>query len=291
LASVVEPELVRSSHVLTPASGFLYAFTHTLNPYMGCAFGDRGCGVYCYVAESPIGLYAGKRWGAWVKAKANAAEALRRDLAAIRDHSSVRVFMSSATDPYQPAEARLRVTRSVLEVFAEHPVGLLVVQTRSPHVEKDFDVLERLPFAWLSMTVETDDDAIRRSLTPTCPSIERRLITMRRARERGIKVQAAVSPMLPANVQRFASLLVGSADRVIVDTFFGDGSNGKRTGNRPLPERFRELGFGDWRDTSQAKELKAILDNRLGEELVGWSREGFNVLADSASLSAATSRP
>lgn len=283
----VEPELVRSNHVLTPASGFLYAFTHTLNPYMGCAFGDRGCGVYCYVAESPIGVQAGRRWGTWVKAKENAAEALRRDLAAIRDPSSVRVFMSSATDPYQPAEARLRITRSVLEVFAEHPVGLLVVQTRSPHVEKDFDILERLPFAWLSMTVETYDDTVRRALTPTCPSIERRLTTMCRARERGIKVQAAVSPMLPSNVDRFASILVECADRAIVDTFFGDGSNGKRTGNRPLPQRFRELGFGDWRDTSQAEELKALLTDRLGENFVGWSREGFNALADSVARSVA----
>ena len=55
-----EADPVRSRSVLTPASGFLNAFTHTLNPYMGCAFGDGGCGVYCYVAESPIGLYAGK---------------------------------------------------------------------------------------------------------------------------------------------------------------------------------------------------------------------------------------
>jgi len=76
-------------------------------------------------------------------------------------------------------------------VFAQRPVGLLVVQTRSPLVEKDFDMLEQLPCAWLSMTVETDDDTVRRALTPTCPSIERRLMTMRRARERGIKVQAA----------------------------------------------------------------------------------------------------
>ena len=50
--------------------------------------------------------------------------------------------MSSAADPYQPAEAKLRITRSILEVFAEHPIGLLVVQTRSPHVEEDFDILE-----------------------------------------------------------------------------------------------------------------------------------------------------
>lgn len=261
--AAVEPELVRSTRVLHKASGFMYAFTHTLNPYMGCAFGENGCGVYCYVAELPIGLYAGKRWGTWVKAKVNAAESLRRNLSAIREPSGVRVFMSSATDPYQPAEARLRITRSVLEVFAECPVGLLVVQTRSPLVEHDFDILERLPFAWLSMTLETDDDSVRRALTPACPSVQRRLSTMRRAKELGIKVQATVSPMLPANIDRFAALLGENADRVVVDTFFGDGMNGGRTGRRPLPSVFRASGFGDWRDISSARSLHEILQARL----------------------------
>ncbi len=176
--------LVRSNRILTPASGFMYAFTHTVAAYMGCAFGDRGCGVYCYAAELPIGQYSGQRWGTWVSAKINAPEALQRDLDAVPDRAALRIFMSSATDPYQPVEARLRITRSLLEAFEHQPVGLLVVQTRSPLVEKDFDILQRLPFAWLSMTVETDDDAVRRALTPTCPSIERRLTTMRRARAR-----------------------------------------------------------------------------------------------------------
>jgi len=277
---------IRANHVLTPATGFLYAFTHTLNPYMGCAFGDDGCGVYCYVAESPIGLYAGKPWGAWLRAKTNAAAALRRDLSSIDDLQSARVFMSSATDPYQPAEARLRITRSILEVFREQPVGLLVVQTRSPFIEKDFDLLAGMRFAWLSMTVETDDDRVRRALTPTCPSIDRRLETMRRARACGIKVQAAVSPALPHAAERFAEILASSADRVIVDTFFGDGANGKRTQRRPLPKRFRELGWGDWQDITAAERLYDALRARLGPRCVFWSQDGFNALAVEAAANA-----
>ncbi|MEX0786970.1 MAG: radical SAM protein [Dehalococcoidia bacterium] len=276
-AEAVEEVTCRS--VLTPASGFLGRFTHSLNPYMGCAFGDGGCGVYCYVAESPIGLHAGMPWGQWVKAKVNAADALRRDLDRCRDAGPVRVFMSSATDPYQPAEARLRITRSILEVFAERPIALLVVQTRSPLVERDLDLLARMPFAWLSMTVETNDDAVRRSLTPACPSIERRFATMRRARERGIQVQAAVSPALPHDVAQFAGLLEASADRVVVDTFFGDGSNGKRTGRRPLPARYAELGYGDWRNPSAAERLYETLAASMGSQRVGWSQDGFNELS------------
>jgi hypothetical protein len=129
------------------------------------------------------------------------------------------------------------------------------------------------------MTVETDDDAVRRGLTPTCPSIERRLRTLRLARERGIRVQAAVSPVLPHDSVRFADLLVGAADRVVVDTFFGDGSNGKRTSKRPLPARFLQLGLGDWRDVSAAERLLDELTRRMGTARVGWSQEGFNHLA------------
>ncbi len=274
-----ETQLVRSRSVLTPASGFLNAFTHTLNPYMGCAFGDGGCGVYCYVAESPIGLYAGRPWGQWLRAKANAAEALRRDLGTVTDPNSIRVFMSSATDPYQPAERRLAITRSILEVFREQPIGLLVVQTRSPIVERDLDLLHGMPFAWLSMTVETDDDHVRRALTPTCPSINRRLAAMRKARSAGVKVQAAVSPTLPHSPERFVELLKGAANRVIVDTFFGDGANGRRTRHRPLPKRFAELGWGDWQDVLAAEQLFALLRERMGSERVGWSQQGFNDLA------------
>jgi DNA repair photolyase len=231
------------------------------------------------VAESPIGLYADRPWGRWVRAKTNAAQALRRDLGLARDLSRIVVFMSSATDPYQPAEARLRITRSLLEVFAESPIALLVVQTRSPLVERDFDLLSGMPSAWLSMTVETDDDGVRRALTPTCPSIERRLRTMRLAREQGIRVQAAVSPTLPHDRERFAGLLPEAADRVIVDTFFGDGSGGKRTGRRPLPARFRDAGYGDWRDIAAAERLYETLLERMGGERVGWSQDGFNDLA------------
>ncbi len=71
----------------------MYAFTHTVAPYMGCAFGDLGCGVYCYAAELPIGLYAGKRWGTWVDAKANAA---RRRWAATSKLFAIRLLSASS---------------------------------------------------------------------------------------------------------------------------------------------------------------------------------------------------
>ena len=275
--------LVECKSILTKTGGFLQGYTHTLNPYAGCGFGAGGCGVYCYVAESPIGRFARADWGLWVDAKVNAANRLDQELASMKDPSSLRVYMSSATDPYQPAEARLAITRRVLEVLRRRPVGLLVVQTRSPLVERDYDLLVDMPFAWLAMTVETDDDYVRRALTPICPSIERRLLAMRHARERNIKVQASVSPILPHDTHRFAELLGVAADRVVVDTFTGDGTRGRRTARRPLPERYARLGWGDWQSQELGQSLYAALVERIGEERVGWSKEGFNSMPTTAS--------
>lgn len=281
-----ELQPVRARTILTPTGGFIEAFTHSLNPYMGCAFGAGGCGAYCYVAELPIARWEPRPWGSWLRAKRNAAEVLRRELQEIPDRGHVRVFMSSATDPYQPAERREGITRAVLEVFRELPIGLLVVQTRSPIVERDLDLLSEMPFVWLSMTVETDDDHVRRALTPTCPSIERRLATMRRARASGVRVQAAVSPTMPHDPARFAGLIEAAADRVVVDTFCGDGAGGRRTARRSLPRRFAELGYGNWRDASSAAALHARLRAQMGADRVGWSRDGFNAVAITAQAEA-----
>ena len=273
--------LVEAGSILTATGGFLRAYSHTLNPYAGCAFGRHGCGVYCYVAESPVGRFGRAPWGEWVDAKANAPERLERELSRAPDPARLRVFMSSATDPYQPAEARLGITRRLLEVFRRRPIGRLVVQTRSPLVERDLDLLAAMPFVWLSMTVETDDDRVRRALTPACPPIERRLSAMRRAREVGVPVQAALSPLLRHDPARFAELLETACERAVVDTFLsGDGAGGRRTVRRPLPSRYRELAWGDWRDESAARGLYALLAARLGAERVFWSRDGFNALAE-----------
>ena len=276
----IRETVVRS--VLTPTGGFIEGFTHSMNPYMGCAFGEHGCGAYCYVAESPLGRYAGLPWGTWVEVKTNAPAVLRRELARMPDPRDLRVFMSSATDPYQPTEGYARVTRGVLEVLHDHPIGLLLVQTRSPIVERDLDLLAVMPFAWLSMTVETDDDEVRRALTPTRPSIDRRFATLRAARAAGVRVQVTVSPALPHHVEAFAARLAEVADRVLVDTLCGDGAMGKRSARRPIVARLAERGVRDWRDEADARILFEHLRTRLGEHRVGWSQEGFNALAIAA---------
>lgn len=283
MSHTVREITVRSA--LTKTGGFLYAYTHTLQPYVGCAFG-RGCGVYCYVAESPIHRFQseGHAWGDYVLIKTNVATCLREELARHRQGDrldDLRIFMSSATDPYQGNEAAARNTRACLEAFVAAPPGRLVVQTRAPLVERDFDLLVALGSrAWLSVTIETDDEHVRRTLTPGTPSLQRRRRIVERAQAAGLHVQVAVAPFLPLrDPAAFADWLCEHADRVVVDTFTsGDGSEGARTARRTLPERFAEAGLGDWRDESAARKFYADLRSHLGIDRVGWSAEGFNAL-------------
>src|SRR4029078_1184193 len=93
-----EERLAKS--ILTPTGGFLNSYTHSLNPYEGCAFGGetaRGPGCpYCYVRELPVAKFAGRPWGSWVRAKTNAAELIDIDIARFtRKHPNrrLRIFM------------------------------------------------------------------------------------------------------------------------------------------------------------------------------------------------------
>src|SRR5262245_65940395 len=152
-------EEIQAKSILNPTGGFRATYTHSISAYRGCAFGKNSC-PYCYVRAMPVQKFSGRPWGEWVKAKVNAAELLKRDLESARRRGlfgALRIFMSTATDPYQGVEARLKLTRGILEVFAESgDFGFLVVQTRSPLIERDIDTLRRLgsPLA-LSFTTHT----------------------------------------------------------------------------------------------------------------------------------------
>ena len=88
------------------------------------------------------------------------------------------------------------------------------MQTRSPLVARYFDLIAAIPTAVLNLTIETDNDEIRRQLTPSCPTIERRLAVVRAATARGIYTQITVSPALPHEPERFAALIAGSCRAV-----------------------------------------------------------------------------
>jgi DNA repair photolyase len=257
--------------ILTPTGGYLAGFTHSLQPYVGCEF---SC-AYCYVRElsvqraNPFGL----PWSEWLAPKENAAERLARETARLAPET-LRVFCSSATDPYTPAERRFALTRACLAVFAERPPGFLLVQTRSPLVARDADLLARIPGVLVSMTVATDDERVRRLLEPNAPGTALRIAALARLRAAGIRTQAAVSPLLPCDPARLARLLEPMADRVVVDDFFrGDGAGGRRS--RAAIERLRAAGYAEWAEPGYADAAIEAFRAVFGAERVGVSAAGF----------------
>jgi DNA repair photolyase len=123
----------RVSRALTPTGGFLRGFAFSLNPYIGCAFGDNGGCPFCYVRALPVAHAAEGQWGSWVIAKINLPEVLERELDVLARAGKLEraaVFMSSATDPYQGIERRLDITRAALQMLANRPPQRILLQTR-----------------------------------------------------------------------------------------------------------------------------------------------------------------
>jgi len=176
--------------ILTPTKGRLASFDYSLNPYRGCGFGCN----YCYAAFFVPDDVRRDAWGQWVEVKANALELLAKQ----KNLGDARIYMSSVTDPYQPVEAQTELSRSILEHLADRrEQPRIVIQTRSPLVVRDIDVLQRFKHIRVNMSITTDSDEVRKRFEPGCASIERRMQAVRDLKSAGLKVHVCVSPMLP----------------------------------------------------------------------------------------------
>jgi DNA repair photolyase len=273
----------QTGRALTPTGGFLERFGYSLNPYIGCAFGAAGGCPFCYVRALPVARAQPGGWGEWILAKIDLPERLEHELKSLAENrrlAETAIFMSSATDPYQGWERRLGLTRRALEVLVRYPPRRLLVQTRSPMAERDIDLIGTLGSrAMVSITLETDDDSVRRAITPTSPSVSRRITTMQRLRAAGIFTQMAIAPMMPNDAEHFAAIAEKVADRVIVDTYFdGDGARGRRSRALGMGQLYERLGYGEWFQPGAEAALLKALRERLGEDRVLFSRDGFNAV-------------
>ena len=194
---LVEPEEARS--ILRPQKDERYGFGFALSPYRGCAHGCR----YCYVREYPNALHKPEEWGGWVTPKLNAPELLWSQRHKLH---GARVFMASATDPYQPLERQYRLTRRCLEVLLLCPTTDVILHTRSPLVLQDLELLkafgDRLS---VGLSIPTDDDTVRQIVEPHAPAIPSRWAAAERLSAAGVKVTIAVTPLLAVHdAQAFA---------------------------------------------------------------------------------------
>jgi DNA repair photolyase len=171
-------------------------FDLSINPYRGC---EHGC-IYCYArpTHSYLNLSPGLDFETRIVAKVNAAERLREALGA-RGYVPMQLNIGSVTDAYQPAERRLRITRSVIEVLAEARHAFSII-TKSSLVERDLDLIapmaaDRLAAVYVSIT--TLDPALARTMEPRAAAPHRRLRTIEALARAGVPVGVSVSPLIP----------------------------------------------------------------------------------------------
>ncbi|MFQ5889027.1 MAG: PA0069 family radical SAM protein [Gemmatimonadota bacterium] len=187
-------------------------FDASINPYRGC---EHGC-AYCYARPNHeyLGFSAGLDFETKILVKENAPVLLRRELASPRWKPQV-LALSGVTDPYQPIERRLRITRGCLEVLAEarNPVAII---TKNHLVTRDLDLLERfLPFraVSVSLSLTTLDPELQRFMEPRTSVPERRLEAIRKLSEVGIPVGVMVAPVIPGMTDHeMPRILAAAAD-------------------------------------------------------------------------------
>jgi DNA repair photolyase len=177
-------------------------FDQSINPYRGC---EHGC-PYCYArpTHAYLGLSPGLDFETRIFAKSNAAALLRNELAA-PGYVPSAIALGSNTDPYQPVERKLGITRSILEVLAEceHPFTIV---TKNALVERDIDLVapmaaKRMAHAYVSVT-NLDAD-LARKLEPRASAPYRRLEAIGRLAAAGIPVGVLVAPVIPFVTDRY----------------------------------------------------------------------------------------
>lgn len=212
---------IEAKSIFSPATGFIRrgGFDWTCNPYLGCTF---GC-AYCYAAFLPQNPRPAGDWGRWLTAKANAVALAAKQAKKV---AGAAVYLSSVTDPYQPVERSLFLTRGILEAIAPHQPRL-VVQTRGPLVVRDIDVLERFERVRVNVSIPTDSDDVRARFEPKAPPLEKRWAALAELKAAGVPVGVCVTPTLPvADPAAFADRLAAFGPAVLVTQDFHDSGGG-----------------------------------------------------------------
>ena len=271
-----------TASILTKSTGFMDAFDFTLNPYSGCSF---GC-TYCYAAFFSRDREKRDSWGQWVTVKENAVPKLRNMRTSLDDKL---IYMSSVTDPYQPIERRLELTRDLVGILAEtHHCPKLVVQTRSPDVTRDIDLFQQIEEnggrVQVNMTVTTDDEDIRRTFEPSCPNNTVRLRAIAEVQAAGIQSCITMTPLLlVSDPELFADeLLDTDVRRFIIQPFhFTRGkfvANTREEAARLMAEKL-DCEIEDFVDAYMRgyRDSERIIRDRLAEEgiALGEGKEGF----------------
>jgi len=271
----VRPDAARS--VLTTNESPDIGFDRSVNPYRGC---EHGC-IYCYARPSHayLGLSSGLDFETRIFAKHDAAALLRAELARPGYRPDV-LALGSNTDPYQPVERRLGITRAILELLVEtrHPFA---ITTKGAGVLRDIDLLEeaaRHGLARVAVSVTTLDRELARKMEPRAAAPWRRLEAIRALAAAGVPVGANLSPLIPGlndhEIEQVAAA-VAEAGASHLDWIL-----------LRLPHEVKEL-FAAWLEAHYPDRARRILSllrqcraGRLNDPRFGHRMRGSGPLAD-----------
>jgi DNA repair photolyase len=242
----------------------------SINPYRGC---EHGC-IYCYARPTHeyMGLSAGLDFETKIFVKESAPQLLRKELAA-GTWTPQTVAISGVTDPYQPVERKLRLTRRCLEVFLEfrNPVGIV---TKNRLVTRDSDLLAelaRFDCAAVFLSVTTLDKRLQRKLEPRAAVPAARLETIRALAEAGVPVGALIAPVIPGLTDhelpkivqavadagaRFAGYIVLRLPFAVKDLFENWLERHYPTKKNKVLNRVREMRGGELNDPHFCSRMK-----------------------------------
>ncbi|MEK6888054.1 MAG: radical SAM protein [Candidatus Aenigmatarchaeota archaeon] len=199
-----------------PGGGF------AINPYIGCG---HGC-AYCYARFIKRFTGHAEEWGRFVDVRTNTADVLRKQMKSSK-YKSQQIYIGTVTDPYQPMEAKYRITRKALEVLLEHdnPVSIL---TKSDKVLDDIDLLKQFKKVDVNFTVTSLDEKWVRFTEPRAPSVKQRLAAMKKLSGEGITVYAMMGPYWPFFTdpeKLFKEFKKAGVKRVFTESFNTTGGN------------------------------------------------------------------
>jgi DNA repair photolyase len=224
-------------------------FDRSINPYRGC---EHGC-IYCYArpAHAYVGLSPGLDFESKIFFKPEAGRLLARELARPSYRAGV-IHIGGNTDPYQPAERRLQVTRQVLQVLeqAAHPCSII---TKSALIVRDADILGpmgRAALARAAISVTTLDRGLARIMEPRAATPERRLVAMAALAKAGVPVIVMFAPIIPGlNDHEMEAVLERAAKAGAV----GAGYVVLR-----LPREIKDL-FREWLEAAAPDRAKRVM--------------------------------
>jgi len=269
LRTQVTPE--RAKTIITRNDSPDVGFDRSINPYRGC---EHGC-IYCYARPSHayVGLSPGLDFESRIFFKPDAGRLLERELAR-PSYSPGVIHIGGNTDPYQPQERRLRVTRQVLETLQRfnHPFSII---TKSALICRDIDIIGPMGLGGLAraaVSVTTLDRALARAMEPRAATPERRLAAIRAMADAGTPVTVMFAPVIPGlNDHELEAVLERAAEA---------GARGAGYVVLRLPLEIKDL-FREWLEAARPERAGRVMslvrqmrhgrdyDMRWGERMKG----------------------